>query len=249
MKRNNPFSHSLSIWFSWILGSMAIAAGTIIIIVALTAWEPVKDSLVSISEGINSARSAVELIGKDFGTSSSLVSDVSNSIRCTKDIIHETWLTINSIKETTEDVRRLTFAVGQSIENLPNAISSLIGEYHFSEVLSNMERIHSTTGESIVEIDHLLSTLQPMELLLEEVADGVDSLAGDLFSTEKAFSEATDHLEQAAEAIESSAHSSILPGIVAGTGLIPVLIGLYLIIQAIAMRRLYLDRPVNEETD
>ncbi|MCK4506046.1 MAG: hypothetical protein KAW14_10550 [Candidatus Aegiribacteria sp.] len=249
MKNKNLVSYSLSIWLSWILGGIAIIAGGLIIFVAFAAWEPVKESLVSISEGIYSARSAVEFIGKDFGTSSSLVTDVSSSIRSTSEVIHETWITINSIKESTEDVRYLTLSVAQSIEKLPSPIQSLIGEDHFTEVLSNLENTYSESGQTIVGMEHLSVTLQPMEPLLEEVANGVDSLAGDLFNTEEAFSEAVDHLEKAAEKIESAAHSSVLPLIAAGTGLIPLLVGLYLIIQGAALRRLYLDRPLREETD
>ncbi len=248
MKRKNLVSCSLSIWLSWILGGIAIIVGGLIIFVAFAAWEPVKGSLVSISEGLHSARSAVEFIGNDFGTSSSLVKDISNSIRSTSEVIHETWVTINSINETTEDVRFLTLSVGQSIEKLPPAILSIIGEDHFSEVLSSLENTYSTSGQTIVGMEHLSATLQPMEPLLEEVANRVDSLAGDLFNTEEAFSEAVDHLEKAAETIESATHSSILPLIAAGTGLIPLLVGLYLIIQGAALRRLYLERPFREET-
>ncbi len=249
MKSKNLVSYSLSVWLSWILGGIAIIVGGLIIFVAFAAWEPVKGSLVSISEGIYSARSAVEFIGKDFGTSSSLITDVSSSIRSTSEVIHETWVTINSINETTEEVRYLTLSVAQSIENLPPAILSVIGENHFTEVLSSLESTYSTSGQTIVGMEHLSATLQPMEPLLEEVANRVDSLAGDLFNTEEAFNEAVDHLEKAAETIESATHSSILPLIAAGTGLIPLLVGLYLIIQGVALRRLYLDRPLREETD
>ena len=249
MKSKNVVSYTLSVWLSWILGGIAIIAGGMIICVAFAAWEPVKGSLVSISEGIYSARSAVELIGRDFGTSSSLVTDVSNSIRSTSKVIHETWLIINSIRETTEEVRYLTLSVSQSLEDFPPAILSLIGEDRFTEVLSNLENTYSVSGQTIVGMEHLSATLQPMEPLLEEVASGVDSLAGDLFSTEEAFNEAIDHLEKAAETVESATHSSILPLIAAGTGLIPLLVGLYVIIQGAALRRLYLDRPLREETD
>ncbi len=249
MKSRNHVSHSLSVWLSWILGGTASIAGGLIIFVAFAAWEPVKGSLVSISEGIYSAKSAVEFIGKDFGTSSFLITDVSNSIRSTSEVIHETWVIINSINETAEEVRYLSLSVAHSIENLPPAILSVIGEDNFLEVLSSLENTYSSSGQTIVGMEQLSATLQPMEPLLEEVANRVDSLAGDLFNTEEAFNEAVDHLEKAAEAIESATHSSILPLIAAGTGLIPLLVGLYLIIQGVALRKLYLERPLREDTD
>ncbi len=239
MKRKNLISHSLSILLSWILGIIAIVAGAVIIIIAFTAWGPVRGGLVSISEGLQSANEAVELIGKDFGTSSSLVSEVSNSIRSIKEIVHETWVTVNSISQTTEEMRRLVLTVGESLENLPPTITSMIGRNYFSEAISSLNNTYYSSGEMISQMEHLSVTLQPLEPILDEVADGVDSLAGDLFSTEEAFSEATQHLQRAAEAIENAADSSILPLIVAGTGLIPLLLGLYLIIQAIALGRLY----------
>ncbi len=239
MKRKNLISHSLSILLSWILGIIAIVAGAVIIIIAFTAWGPVRGGLVSISEGLQSANEAVELIGKDFGTSSSLVSEVSNSIRSIKEIVHETWVTVNSISQTTEEMRRLVLTVGESLENLPPTITSMIGRNYFSEAISSLNNTYYSSGEMISQMEHLSVTLQPLEPILDEVADGVDSLAGDLFSTEEAFSEATQHLQRAAEAIENAADSSILPLIVAGTGLIPLLVGLYLIIQAIALGRLY----------
>ena len=249
MKKKNLISHSISILLSWILGVIAIVAGTAIIILAAATWEPVRGSLVSISEGLHSANSAVELIGKDFGTSSSLVSEVSNSIRSMKEIVHETWITVNNIGETTEDIRRLVLTVGESLENLPPAITSMIGRNYFSEAISSLNNTYYSSGEMISQMEHLSVTLQPLEPLLSEVADGVDSLAGDLFSTEEAFSEATQHLSKAAEAIENAADSSILPLIAAGIGLIPLLVGIYLIIQGIALGRLYSDRVETGEAD
>lgn len=239
MKRKNLFSHSLSIWLSWVLGVIAIVAGSTIIIVAFTAWGPVRGSLVSIADGLRSANSAVELIGKDFGTSSSLVSEISNSIRSTKDIVHETWITVNNIKETTEEIRGLVLTVGESLENLPVTITSMIGRNYFSEAVSSLNNTFYASGEMISQMEHLSATLEPLEPVLENVASGVDSLAGDLFTTEEAFNEATQHLSRAAGAIENAADSTILPLMIAGTGLIPLLVGFYLIIQGVALRRLY----------
>jgi hypothetical protein len=239
MKKKNLISHRISILLSWILGVIAIVAGASIIIFSLTAWGPVRGSLVSISEGLHSANAAVELIGKDFGTSSSLVSEVSNSIRSMKEIVHETWITVNNISETIDDIRRLVLTVGESLENLPPTITSMIGRNYFSEAISSLNNTYFSSGEMISQMEHLSVTLQPLEPILSEVAGGVDSLAGDLFSTEEAFNEATQHLSKAAEAIENAAESSILPLIAAGTGLIPLLVGIYLIIQGIALGRLY----------
>jgi methyl-accepting chemotaxis protein len=239
MKRKNLISHSLSIWLSWVLGVLAIVAGASIIIVAFTAWDPVRGSLVSISEGLHSANSAVELIGKDFGTSSSLVNEVSNSIRSTKSIVHETWITVNSISETTEEIRGLVLTVGESLENLPVEINSIIGRNYFLEAVSSLNNTFYASGEMITRMEHLSATMETLEPVLEDVASGVDSLAGDLFSTEEAFNEATRHLSKAAGAIESAADSTILPLIAAGMGLIPLLVGIYLIIQGVALRRLY----------
>lgn len=249
MKRKNLISHSLSIWLSWILGVVSIAAGAAIVIISFTAWGPVRSSLISISEGLHSANAAVELIGKDFGTSSSLVSEVSNSIRGTKEIVHETWITVNSIRQTIEEMRGLVLVVGESLENLPHAITSIIGRNYFSEAISSLNNTFYSSGEMINQMEHLSATLEPMEPILEDVAAGVDSLAGDLFTTEEAFNEATQHLQKAAGAIENAANSSILPLIVAGTGLIPLLVGIYLIIQGVALRKLYSAEVENGEAD
>jgi len=239
MNGKNLLSHSLYIWLSWILGIIAIIAGSAIIIIAFTAWGPVRSSLLSISEGLHSANSAVELIGKDFGTSSSLVSEVSNSIRSTNSIVHETWITLNSIRETTGEIRGLVLTVGESLENLPITITSMIGSNYFSDAVASLNNTFYSSGEMITQMEHLSSVLQPLEPVLDEVADGVDSLAGDLFTTKEAFTEATDHLEKAAGAIDSAADSTVLPLIVAGTGVLPLLVGFYLIIQGIALRKLY----------
>lgn len=249
MKRKNLISHSLSIWLSWILGVLAVVFGAVIITVALMAWGPVKGGLVSMSEGLRSAKSAVGLIGEDFGTSSSLFSQVSNSIRSTRDVVHETWITVNSISETTEEIRGMVLVISESLENLPPAITSLLGRSYFSETVTGLNRTFYTSGEMISQMEHLSATLEPMEPILEDVADGVDSLAGDLFTTEEAFSQATEHLERAAGALENAAASSFLPLVVAGTGLIPLLVGFYLIIQGVALRKLYssIAEPEREE--
>ncbi len=249
MKKKNLISHRISILLSWILGVIAIVAGAAIIIFSAAAWGPVRGSLLSISEGLHSANAAVELIGKDFGTSSSLVSEVSGSIRSMRDIVHETWLTVDNISETTEDIRRLVLTVGESLENLPPTITSMIGRNYFSEAISSLNNTYYSSGEMISQMEHLSVTLQPLEPILFEVANGVDSLAGDLFSTEEAFTEATQHLSKAAGAIENAAGSSILPLIAAGTGLIPLLVGIYLIIQGIALGRLYSAGADPEEAE
>jgi len=250
MNRNNRLSHSLSILLSWILGVVAVIAGTTIIIIAFTAWGPVRDGLNSISEGLRSANAAVELIGKDFGTSSSLVSDVSNSIISVKSVVHETWIAINSIKETTQEIRGLVLTVGESLENLPSTITSMIGRNYFSDAIASLNNTYYSAGEMIARMEHLAATLEPLQPVLQDVASGVDSLAGDLFSTEEAFSEATQHLDNAAAALDSAAESSILPLIVAGMGLIPLLVGIYLIIQGIALRKLYsAGAPEIDSTD
>ncbi len=244
-------SHSLSVWLSWILGILAIVAGIGIITVAFTAWGPVRGSLVSMSRGLHSANSAVELIGRDFGTSSSLFSRVSGSIRNTRDVVRETRVTVDGIRETTEDIRVVVLTVSQSLENLPATITSLLGRSYFSETVIGLDRTFSSSGEIITRMEHLSATLEPMELTLEEVAEGVDSLAGDLFSTEEAFNEATRHLDRAAAAMERASGSSFLPMIVAGTGIIPLLVGFYLIIHGIALRKLYSGRAdaAPEETE
>ena len=249
MKKKNLISHRISILLPWILGVIAIVAGTAIIVFAFTAWGPVRSSLVSISEGLRSANAVVELIGKDFGTSSSLVSEVSNSIRSMNEIVHETWITVNNISETTEDIRRLVLTVGESLEGLPQTITSMIGRNYFSEAISSLNNTYYSSGEMISQMEHLSVTLQPLEPILTEVAAGVDSLAGDLFSTEEAFSEATQHLSKATQAIENAADSSILPLIAAGIGFIPLLVGLYLIIQGIALGRLYSERGQAVDAD
>lgn len=254
MKRKKLISHSLSIWLSWILGILAIVTGALIMIVSFAAWEPVRGSLLSISEGLRSANSAVGLIGDDFGTSSSLFAEVSNSIRSTSEVVHETWITLDSIGETTAEIRGVVLAVRESLENLPSTILSMIGRDYFSETISSLSNTFYSSGEMIAQMEHLSATLEPMEPILMSVADDVDSLAGDLFSTEEAFSEATEHLERAASAVETAAGSSYLPLIVAGTGIIPLLLGLYLIIQGVALRKLYSLPPepegqVIEETD
>lgn len=238
-RRKNLVSHSLSVWLSWILGVIAVVFGMAMIIMAFTAWGPVRNGLVSMSEGLRSANSAVGLIGKDFGSSSSLFSRVSGSIRGTRDVVHETRITVNSIRETTEEIRGLVLTVSESLENLPSTITSLIGRSYFSETVTSLNRTFYASGEMIAEMEHLSATLEPMEPVLESVADGVDSLAGDLFDTEEAFGEATAHLEKAAGALERASRSSVLPMIVAGTGLIPLLVGFYLMIQGVALGKLY----------
>ncbi len=245
--RRLPVSVRVSIYISWVLGCVSLLFGTMLVVTAVTAWGPVRSSMLTASEGIRSAESAISLIGADFGTSSSLVSQVSNSIRSTADVIHETWGTMRKVQETGEDIRSLVFAVRTSIEELPLTVSSMLGRDHFTEVLNELTSTYYTTGEVLVDVQVLTSTLPPVESLLVIVADGVDSLAADLFTTEEAFSEATLHLINAAEAVESTAGSPAIPLMVGGFGLIPILVGVHLLVQAVALRKLYLrDGPSGE---
>lgn len=247
MSRGN-LSGILSVWLSWILGGISAMVGLAMIVAAFTAWGPIRESMTTISKGLHDAKAAVDLMGADFGSSSSLVSKVSASIRSTSYVVQETGTTLESIMETTGEIRNFTNEVRLSLENLPRGITSLMGGDHFSDVTVSLSRIHVTSGEALLQMEHLHATLLPVETLLLEVAEGVDSLAGDLFSTEAAFSEASVHLNSAAEAIEGAAGSSFLPLMVAFAGLIPLLVGVYLVIQGLALRRLYLDNLPSRET-
>ena len=218
-----------------------------IIIAAFTALKPVTLGLKSISEGLRSANSAVELIGKDFGSSSSLFGEVSSSIRNTREVVRETRITVEEIRQTTQKIRALVLSVNDALENLPSTIMSMIGSNYFSETISNLSNTYYTSGEVISQMEHLSATLEPMETALGSVADGVDSLSHDLFTTEEAFREANIHLERTAAAIENAAGSSFLQLALAGVGFIPLLVGLYLIIQGVAMKRIYASRRAEEE--
>jgi hypothetical protein len=243
-------SRRLTVWMSWVLGGFSILIGIGIGIMAFTAWEPFSESLSSVSRGLRDAESAIDLMGSDVGSSSSLAAKVSSSIRSTSSVVHETSTALDNIVETTGEISDLTNEVRLSIESLPMSIRSLMGQDHFSDVTVSLGRTYTASGEALVQMKHLQETLGPVEELLVEVADGVDSLSQDLFSTEAAFSDASGHLESAATAIEGAAGSSILPLIVALTGLIPLIVGVYLIIQGQALRRIYLDAlPIPETSE
>jgi methyl-accepting chemotaxis protein len=238
----------MSVWLSWVLGGFSILLGIALVITALTAWGPISEGLSAVSGGLRDAEEAIDLMGSDVSSSSSLISKVSSSIRSTGEVVRETTTTLNNIMETTGEISNLTNEVRLSIEDLPVGIRSMMGQDHFSEITVSLGRTHSASGEAIIQMQHLSETLGPVEALLADVADGVDSLAGDLFSTETAFSDAAGHLESAAAAMESAAGSSFLPAMIAFMGAIPLLVGVFLIIQGLALRKLYGDALPMRET-
>lgn len=244
----DAFSRRMSIGISWILGGISILIGVGMAVTAISAWGPISESLSAVSRGLRDAESAIDLMGSDLGNSSSLVNQVSNSIRSTGAVVHETSTALATIIETTGEIRDFTNEVRLSIENLPPAVRSLIGQDHFAEVTVSLSRTHTSSGESLLQMEHLQETLGPVEFLLADVADGVDSLAEDLFSTEAAFSDAAKHLETAAAAVEDAAGSSLLPTLVALAGSIPLLVGVYLIQQGRTLRRLYRDSLPSPDT-
>jgi len=243
-------SRQMSVWLSWFLGGISILLGIGLVITALTAWGPISEGLSAVSGGLRDAEEAIDLMGSDVSSSSSLISKVSSSIRSTSAVVHETTTTLDNIMETTGELSDLTNEVRLSIEDLPVGIRSLMGQDHFAEVTVSLGRTHAASAEAILQMEHLSETLGPVEELLADVADGVDSLAQDLFSTETAFSDAAGHLESAADAMESAAGSSFLPVMIAFMGVIPLLVGVFLIIQGLALRKLYDEvRPMTETSE
>jgi len=241
-------SRRLSVWLSWILGGISALVGIVTTILALTAWGPIRESLSRVSEGLREAESAIDLMGSDFGSSSSLVTQIASSIRSTSSVIHETSTVLGEIMETTTELRDFTNEVRMGIENLPGTIRSLMGPDQMSGVTVSLARTHAASGEALLRMEHLAEALTPVEVLLIQVADGVDSLSGDLFSTEAAFGEASGNLEGAADAIDQAAGSSFLPVVAVLASMIPLLVGVYLVIQGMALRRLYLEAPPMRET-
>ncbi|MBD3278728.1 MAG: hypothetical protein GF388_10545, partial [Candidatus Aegiribacteria sp.] len=144
MDQKSILSHRLSVWLSWILGVLAIFTGIAIIIAAFTALEPVTSGMKSIAEGLRSANSAVELIGKDFGSSSSLFGEVSNSIRGTREVVRETRITVDGIRQSTQEIRALVLSVSSALDNLPPTIMSMIGRSYFSETIANLNNTYYT---------------------------------------------------------------------------------------------------------
>ncbi len=241
--------YKLSMALSVILGILAMVVGATVMAASLLGWEPARNGLLSIAEGLRSANAAVELLGGDFGSSSSLFAQVGTSVRNTARVVRETGETVDEICRMTENMRGMILVIKESLENLPPGITAMMGRNYFDETIYGLDNTFYSSGELVTRLEHLSGTLEPVEPVLNHVADQVDSLAADLFSTEEAFGEAVTHLEKAAAALEDAARSRVLPMLLLLAGAIPLLVGIHLLLQAAMLKRIYSERAQQPSGD
>lgn len=236
----------LYVWFGRILGCISILVGVFVIIAGFSIWKPVSESLDSISQGIESTERAIDLLSRNFGTSSSLVDRVTASIRQTSEIVEETHEVLSGVSMVSGDGLELLLVIKEFIAELPSGIVFMLDSENVNVIIEKLNTSHAYMSTQIDKIDSLAARMEPLPLKLNLVASGVDSLASEVLLTEASFTEASENMIRASDAIEKAAKSPIIPSVIFLFGLVAVMGGLYLFLLASVFAKVTEHLPVKE---
>ncbi len=233
---------------SRILGVLSILAGVFLMITGYAIWQPVSDSLDSITQGISSAERSIDLLSSNFGSSSSLVRRVTETIRQTSEIVEQTHSTLTDIRELSDDAGDFFLTAKLVIENLPSLISNMISQEVINNVVQKINAGYTAVNSANEKLDRLIESIEPLPVKLNSVASGVDSLAYEVFVADSSFMEASASMSSAKNAIDKVSGSRLIPFIISGFGLIPILSGIYLLLLSAVFSDINVANTVREDS-
>ncbi len=239
----NPFAVILS----RILGGIAVLVGIALIAAANILWSPISQGFSRFADGLSTAHDAVDAISSGVGSSSTIVSRVRLSIITTSQVVTDTRNVLSEVGYVTEELREMSLLAIEDLESLGTGLGSLIGHNNFYDIAERLSMIYELSGDGMIELEQLTGTLEQLEDYLVDVAGAVESLETDLFSTEAAFGEANVHLERAARAAGTVVSSRAILYAADATGLLIILVGVYLIILGRVIGKIPGGQPVSPE--
>ena len=218
-----------------VLGVLALAAGAAIVLAALAYRGSLDDAMDTVSGGLESARSAVEAVSTGASSSSGLVSRVWESLEASGGVLLETGDALESTRTSVDRLGSLTSTAASELVGINERAAVVLGRNSLGATIGQLQQSSQTSQRLSGRLDTLRASILLLREDVLEVAQAVESLQSDMFSTEAAFGKAEDHLAGAAEAARRMSGSGALFWILAGLGCIVFLAGAHLVLLSAAL--------------
>lgn len=222
-----------------VLGLIALVAGAAVVLLAFAYRGSLSNASETVSDGLESARSAVDAISSGASSSSDLVTRVHVSLQSSGQVLCETGITLGRTRELVGRLGVLSSSAATELAALNQRASILaLGQDPLGGTLTNLERAGGTAALLADRMDTLRTGVTALQEDLMEVAAAVESLQVDMFSAEAAFGEAEGHLGSAAGAARRLTGSGGLFWGLVALGCLVFLIGVHLVLQSVFLAQL-----------
>lgn len=218
-----------------VLGGLALAAGAVIVLVALSYRGSLDDAMNTVSGGLESARSAVEAVSSGASSSTDLVSRVRESLEASGGVLQETGDALESTRTSVERLGSLTSAAASELAGINERAAVVLGRNSLGATIAQLQQSSQTSQRLSGRLDTLRTSILLLRQDVLDVAMAVEGLETDMFSTEAAFGKAEEHLASAAGATRRLSGSRALFWVLAGLGCIVFLAGVHLVLLSAAL--------------
>ncbi|MFO7950243.1 MAG: hypothetical protein R6U36_07725 [Candidatus Fermentibacteraceae bacterium] len=213
-----------------VLGVLALTAGAVIVLVALSYRGSLDDSMDTVYGGLESARSAVEAVSSGASSSTDLVSRVRESLEASGEVLQETGDALGGTRTSVDRLGSLTSSAASELAAISERAAVVLGRNSLGATIGQLQQSSQTSQMLSARLDTLRVSILHLRQDVLEVALAVEGLETDMFSTEAAFGKAEEHLAGAAEAAERLSGSGALFWVLAGLGCIVFLAGVHLVL-------------------
>jgi len=218
-----------------VLGVLALVAGAAIVLAALSYRGSLDDAMDTVSGGLESARSAVEAVSSGASASTDLVSRVRESLEASGGVLQETGDALEGTRTSVDRLASLTSSAASELASIDERATVVLGRNSLGATIGQLQQSSQTSQMLSGRLDTLRVSILSLRQDVLEVAQAVEGLQTDMFSTEAAFGKAEEHLASASEATRRLSGSGALFWVLAGLGCIVFLAGAHLVLLSAAL--------------
>ncbi len=217
------------------LGLLALVAGAVVVLLAMAYRGSLEGAADTVSDGLESARSAVEAVSSGASSSTDLVSRVRESLEAGGELLAETGNALESTRSSVDRLGSLSSTAASELAGINERAAVVLGRNSLGGTIDQLQQSGQVSGRLVQRLDTLRTSILYLRDDVMEVAAAVESLQADMFSTEAAFGEAEDHLARAAGASRRLSGSGALFWLMAGVGCAVFLAGAHLVLLSVSL--------------
>ena len=219
----------------FILGAGALLVGAALVVLAFSYRGGLEEAMSTVSNGLESARSAVASISMGASSSTSLVTQVRESLEASGEVLDETGSALESTGGSVSRLQTLSSTAAGELTTASERAAVVLGRNSLSGTISQLQQSSQTSRQLAARLDTLRQSVIYLRDEIFLVAQAVESLQNDMFSTEAAFGEAEGHLDRAASAAEKLSGSGALFWALVALGCVVFLTGVHLVLLSLSL--------------
>jgi len=180
---------------------LGFVSGTVTAVVglAIAIFVPLSGSYLAegaegLATGASAAGDAVRVLGGDFGSTSSLLGQVSGSVLQTSAIVEQIRLALGEARSSAADLIEASESAAGDLDALAAPMALLSPAVRPGEASMHLRAAAGAGWRTLGRIDSLSTELSGLEAMLDGVAFAVDSLGSDLSTSAGAMETASRRL-------------------------------------------------------